>query len=150
MPVSPEFQLTSGVEAGSILVFIFNPVWVIKTRLALQGVDLKQHRTYTGPIDAFRTIARDEGLRGLYKGLFPALLLTSHGAIQFAVYENLKKVGEKFRITNKQGADQPAAVSALIGGASKILASFATYPYQVVKSKLQQTDIHHAATDTYR
>ncbi len=43
-------QLTSGVEAGAVLVFIFNPVWVVKTRLALQGVDLQQKRKYTGPI----------------------------------------------------------------------------------------------------
>lgn len=41
-------------------------------------------------------------------------------------------------------------ISASIGGVSKIFASVATYPYQVVKSKLQQTDILHAETNTYR
>lgn len=89
--------MASGVEAGVVLVFVFNPVWVVKTRLALQGVDLKQKRKYTGVIgmscidsrltlivvsDAFSSIAKEEGIRGLYKGIVPALFLTSHGAIQ--------------------------------------------------------------------
>lgn len=76
------FQLLSGIEAGSILVFLFNPFWVIKTRLALQGAETGPQKRYTGMIDALRTIYREEGFRGLYKGLVPALLLTSHGAIQ--------------------------------------------------------------------
>ena len=41
---------------------------------------------------------------------------------------------------------QPAWVSALIGGSSKIIASTVTYPYQLVKSKLQQRDGVNATT----
>lgn len=55
---------------------------MIKTRLALQGSETGPHKQYTGMINAFLTISREEGLRGLYKGLVPALFLTSHGAIQ--------------------------------------------------------------------
>ncbi len=35
-------------------------------------------------------------------------------------------------------------VSAVIGGASKVIASVATYPYQVIKSRLQQREIDPA------
>ena len=69
------------MEAGSILVFAFNPFWVVKTRLALQGAESTGHK-YTGMTDALRTIFREEGVAGLYKGIIPALFLTSHGAIQ--------------------------------------------------------------------
>mmetsp|Transcript_7346 Transcript_7346/g.16081 ORF Transcript_7346/g.16081 Transcript_7346/m.16081 type:complete len:292 (+) Transcript_7346:242-1117(+) len=141
LPMGAQLQttdhLTSGVEAGACLVVLFNPVWVVKTRLALQGAEgLSEHKRYSGAIDCARTILREEGIRGLYKGLFPALLLTSHGAIQFAVYESLKDLSRSY-LAQEQN-QQPAWVSVLNGGVSKIIASTITYPYQLVKSKLQQ------------
>ena len=47
---------------------------------------------YKGLIDCLYSIARTEGVPGLYKGLTPSLLLVSHGAIQFTCYENLKSL----------------------------------------------------------
>ncbi len=41
-------HLLSGFEAGVILVFIFNPFWVIKTRLALQGAETSKLEKYSG------------------------------------------------------------------------------------------------------
>eukprot|EP00598_Pedospumella_elongata_P005683 CAMPEP_0184976868 /NCGR_PEP_ID=MMETSP1098-20130426/7732_1 /TAXON_ID=89044 /ORGANISM="Spumella elongata, Strain CCAP 955/1" /LENGTH=290 /DNA_ID=CAMNT_0027499807 /DNA_START=108 /DNA_END=980 /DNA_ORIENTATION=- len=139
-------HLSSGVEAGVMLVLLFNPVWVVKTRLALQGAESTGHAKYNGSIDCVRTIWREEGIRGLYKGLFPALLLTSHGAIQFAIYESFKKFAQKYQTNSEELNKQPAWVSATIGGSSKIIASTITYPYQLVKSKLQQRDGVNAST----
>lgn len=59
--------------------------------------------------------------------------------VQFAVYESMKTLFETFRLSEDK-ARQPAYVSAVIGGGSKIIASTITYPYQVVKSRLQQRD----------
>ena len=67
------------------MVFMFNPLWLIRTRLALQDAECSSMKKYTGLTDAFRTILRQEGVAGLYKGLVPALLLTSHGAIQVII-----------------------------------------------------------------
>ena len=36
-------------------------------------------------VDCLVTIAREEGFVGLYKGIIPSLLLTSHGAVQVEV-----------------------------------------------------------------
>ena len=53
--------------------FILSPLDLIRTRLMVQSSNPK-HRTYSGPIDAFQQILRDEGgLRGMY--LHPHLLI---------------------------------------------------------------------------
>ena len=36
---------------------------------------------------------------------------------------------------------QPASISVIIGGSSKVAASIITYPYQLIKSKMQQKDL---------
>lgn len=49
-------------------------------------------KPYSGTVDAVMHIAREEGLSGFYRGLGPSLLLVSHGAIQFMVYEELRSL----------------------------------------------------------
>ena len=129
----------AGVEAGSIMVLLTNPFWLIKTRLQIQGTQKAVTKQYKGFLDALITIPKEEGMWGLYKGIIPALLLTSHGAIQFTVYEYLKKFSIQFRDPHDP-QQQPAIVSMIIGGISKIIAATVTYPYQVVKSRLQQRE----------
>lgn len=51
-----------------------NPIWVIKTRLQLQGAN--GMRKYSGSLDCFFKIVRQEGFRGLYKGMSASYLGT--------------------------------------------------------------------------
>ncbi|KAF6144140.1 hypothetical protein GIB67_004813 [Kingdonia uniflora] len=51
--------------------------------------------------DALRTIMREEGCRALYRGMGPGLLLVSHGAIQFTVYEELRKLAVGYKSKGK-------------------------------------------------
>lgn len=76
------------------MVLITNPVWLIKTRMQLQMKKASERyniKPYKSMADAARTIVRDEGPLALYRGCGPALLLTSHGGVQFVVYEYLRK-----------------------------------------------------------
>ena len=82
--------------SGAVMVFITNPIWLIKLRMQLQMKKASEslqtsHKPYSGVLDAAKTIIREEGFFALYKGTVPALLLTSHGGVQFVVYEALKK-----------------------------------------------------------
>ena len=88
-------NFTLACLAGASMVVVTNPVWLIKTRMQLQMKHAaKEHNMkapYNGILDAGRTIVRDEGFWALYKGAGPAMLLVSHGGVQFVVYEYLKR-----------------------------------------------------------
>lgn len=60
-------------------------------------------RYAVAPADALTSVVRNEGPLALYRGIVPALLLVSHGAIQFTVYEELKR-----RIGVAKGDQVPA------------------------------------------
>ncbi|KAF4383283.1 hypothetical protein F8388_009314 [Cannabis sativa] len=142
--LSPGLHLASAGEAGGLVCLCTNPIWLIKTRLQLQN-PLHQTRPYSGIYDALRTIMREEGWRALYKGIVPGLFLqVSHGAIQFTAYEELRKVIVDFKSrksTEKSGSSDAVLNSidyAALGASSKIAAILLSYPFQVMRSRLQQ------------
>jgi len=135
--------------SGVVMVFVTNPVWLIKLRLQLQMKRTSEHfrakdvTQYDGFVDAFRKIIKADGIMGLYKGTGPALILTSHGGVQFVVYEFLRK---HFHYARAQRTAESSIMKRLedslgyltIGAISKMVASTFTYPLQVVKSRMQQ------------
>ncbi|XP_015272466.1 PREDICTED: mitochondrial folate transporter/carrier [Gekko japonicus] len=131
-------HLVSAAEAGAITLCITNPIWVTKTRLVLQydaGIDPSK-RQYKGMVDALIKIYKCEGIRGLYKGFVPGLFGTSHGALQFMAYEEFKSKYNKHwdrPSDSKLSTLEYIAMAAL----SKMFAVSATYPYQVVRARLQ-------------
>lgn len=129
--------LVSAAEAGAMTLCITNPLWVTKTRLMLQynGVNSPQQQ-YKGMFDTLVKIYKYEGVRGLYKGFVPGLFGTSHGALQFMAYELLKlKYNQHMDRLPKAQLSTIEYIS--VAALSKIFAVAATYPYQVVRARLQ-------------
>ncbi|XP_062144438.1 folate transporter 1, chloroplastic isoform X1 [Alnus glutinosa] len=142
--LSPGEHLASAAEAGALVCLCTNPIWLVKTRLQLQ-TPLHQTRPYFGLYDALRTIIREEGWSALYKGIVPGLFLqVSHGAIQFTTYEELRKVivDLKSKGSKKDSESDDKLLKsvdyAVLGASSKIAAILLTYPFQVVRARLQQ------------
>ncbi|OVA06192.1 Mitochondrial substrate/solute carrier [Macleaya cordata] len=131
-------HLVSAAEAGGLVCLFTNPIWLLKTRLQLQ-TPLHQTRPYSGVYDALRTILKEEGWSALYRGMGPGLLLVSHGAIQFTVYEELRKLllgfkgkeGEPNYTTNDKLLN--SIDYATLGASSKVAAMLLTYPYQACR-----------------
>jgi solute carrier family 25 (mitochondrial folate transporter), member 32 len=99
---------------------------------------------YRTMADGVSQIYRREGLKGFYRGLVPSLFGVSHGAIQFVAYEQLKnwEAARRGIGTGDLNNIEYLATSS----ASKIFAGSITYPYQVLRSRLQM----YEAGSTYR
>ncbi|KAI9801333.1 MAG: hypothetical protein M1825_003311 [Sarcosagium campestre] len=137
-------HLLAALSAGGCSTMITNPIWVIKTRLMSQ-VNSPAHKgykppwQYKGTIDAARNMYLNEGIRSFYSGLTPALLGLTHVAVQFPLYEYLKfeftglEMGQERKeddMTNWLGMSVATVLS-------KVCASTATYPHEVLRTRLQ-------------
>lgn len=144
-PLEPQWfsHVCASVTAGACSTLATNPIWVIKTRLMSQisTTAVEGHRTpwhYNNTWDAARQMYRSEGIKAFYSGLAPALLGLTHVAIQFPLYEYLK-----LKFTGvEMGAAPPSQGTNSIGVLaatciSKICATTATYPHEVLRTRLQ-------------
>lgn len=122
-------HILSAMSAGATSTICTNPLWVIKTRFMTQ---MPGEVRYKHTLDAALTIYRTEGLSAFYRGLLPSLLGILHVAVQFPLYEQLKILAQKDRNT-PLSSQSILACSAV----SKMFASIATYPHEVVRTRLQ-------------
>ncbi|KAM0189761.1 hypothetical protein ACHAPA_008564 [Fusarium lateritium] len=151
----------SSIIAGASSTIVTNPIWVIKTRLMSQSNirHSQDHHSsyypkatttpasrptlhdwhYRSTLDAARKMYTSEGLVSFYSGLTPALLGLTHVAVQFPTYEYLKTrfTGQGMGESNE--GDDDSHVFGILGASilSKILASTATYPHEVIRTRLQ-------------
>jgi solute carrier family 25 citrate transporter 1 len=81
-------SLVLGGLSGGVGPLVNNPLDVVKTRLQKQVVIPGKEPKYTGLVQACVTIAREEGILALWKGITPRLLRIMPGqAITFMTYE---------------------------------------------------------------
>lgn len=87
-----EITALSGALSGFISGIVVCPLDVAKTRLQAQGLQsVGENRYYNGMLGTFSTIIRDEGVRGLYKGLVPIIMgYFPTWMIYFSFYEFCK------------------------------------------------------------
>ncbi|KAI1092660.1 mitochondrial carrier [Rostrohypoxylon terebratum] len=150
----------SSIVAGASSTIVTNPIWVIKTRLMSQSatgynrqmsmfprsgntptsrptIDSPWH--YRSTLDAARKMYSSEGILSFYSGLTPALLGLTHVAVQFPAYEflRMKFTGQAMgeMTSDDKGSHWLGVLSASI--MSKIMASSATYPHEVIRTRLQ-------------
>uniref|UniRef100_A0A672H2U6 Dicarboxylate carrier UCP2 n=1 Tax=Salarias fasciatus TaxID=181472 RepID=A0A672H2U6_SALFA len=65
-------RLLAGCTTGAMAVAFAQPTDVVKVRFQAQSrLPESSAKRYSGTLEAYRTIARDEGLRGLWKGCLP-------------------------------------------------------------------------------
>lgn len=92
------FAALAGATAGFTSGVVTCPLDVIKTKLQAQGgfraqsnTPLSTHPVYSGMVGTAKTIWREEGLRGMYRGLGPIIMgYLPTWAVYFTVYGKSK------------------------------------------------------------
>ncbi|CAL9235951.1 unnamed protein product [Arabidopsis halleri] len=126
---NPIVHFVSGGLAGITAATATYPLDLVRTRLAAQ----RNAMYYQGIEHTFRTICREEGLLGLYKGLGATLLGVGPSlAINFAAYESMKSFWHSHRPN-----DSNLVVTLVSGGLAGAVSSTATYPLDLVRRRMQ-------------
>jgi solute carrier family 25, member 33/36 len=126
----------AGIATGSAT----NPIWVVKTRMQLSAshsptttsiAAASRSFAVSGESAVFSTIkqiAREEGIRGFYKGLSASYLGVTEGTIQWVLYERLKRLA-----ADAEGTGGLQEWAGMLGsaGTAKCVASLITYPHEV-------------------
>lgn len=137
--VSRDLALAS--LAGVINVLSTTPLWVVNSRMKMQGAKLteadkekmRRYPHYKGTIDGLIKIAQTEGVPALWSGTLPSLALVSNPSIQFMVYEFLKRHAQ----ANLATKELSGITIFLVGAMAKSVATIMTYPLQILQSKLR-------------
>ncbi|KAI1883895.1 hypothetical protein AGOR_G00220790 [Albula goreensis] len=131
----PSKDLLMGCISGVVNVLLTTPMWVVNTRLKLQGAKFRsedlQQTHYKGILDAFSQIVSREGVASLWNGVLPSLVLVLNPAVQFMFYEAMK------RRAGRGGRKISSVEIFLIGAVAKAIATTATYPLQTVQAILR-------------
>ncbi|KAF9242934.1 mitochondrial carrier domain-containing protein [Melanogaster broomeanus] len=158
--MSPGAYLLCSAQASAVTAVITNPIWVVKVRMFTTRAD--DPTSYRGVWNGLVSVWRTEGMRGLWKGTTLALVGVSNGAIQFMAYEEMKQWG--FERKRKQFAKAGRTMTpeddklsntsyTIMSGASKLFALATTYPYQVIRSRIQvgsTTDLYPDISTTIK
>lgn len=123
-------KIVAGFFSGGVGSAIANPTDLVKIRFQARRPD--QPKIYRHTLDAFTSIYREEGLKGLYKGVGPttlrAAVLTS---AQLSSYDHTKVILRRMNIL----PDGPYIhlIASIVAG---LVTTTATSPVDVIKTRV--------------
>lgn len=88
-------------------------------------------------------ILKNEGIKGLYKGMSASYLGVAEGTIQWVLYEYLKRAQARKQALDDGSTSSAKSSSILSGtvgpaGLAKLTAALITYPHEVIRTRLRQ------------
>jgi solute carrier family 25 thiamine pyrophosphate transporter 19 len=132
----PLISFVCGALAGATATMSTYPLDLFRTRLAIQ----QDKEVYASLSHATKCVIQQDGIQGLYCGLWPTLLgVVPYMATQFTVYESLEAVAfDQKRRSGRLNAEDIANYERLgIGFVAGVLSKLLTLPFDVVKKRIQ-------------
>lgn len=129
----------AATAAGVATATATNPIQLVKTRLQLDKTQSKgvvAGQRYNGSIDCARKVIKQEGIKGLYRGLSASYLGTIETALHLVLYEQLKLVYRN-SLNNVHGWNDPGRNEVAhwistsgASGSAKLATVLLTYPHE--------------------
>ena len=135
----------AGLTASVAAQLVWTPVDVISQRLMVQGCQGGLATKYTGGIDAFRTIMKLDGVRGLYRGFGMSVLTyapsnalwwASYCVTQRSIWMSLGYRGKDGELCVPNSA-MLVGVQGFSAACAGGFAAVVTTPFDTVKTRLQ-------------
>ncbi|KAL2175008.1 mitochondrial carrier domain-containing protein [Thermothelomyces heterothallicus CBS 202.75] len=133
-PLPFRYTFMAGAIAGVSEILVMYPLDVVKTRVQLQTGKGSGADAYSGMLDCFQKIIRNEGFSRLYRGITaPILMEAPKRATKFAAND---KWGKFYKdLFGQQTMTQ--SLSVLTGASAGATESFVVVPFELVKIRLQ-------------
>jgi len=81
------------VTVARTIVMPFNyPFDTVRRRMMLQSEKSLAERTYKGSFDCFSKVFKNEGMKGMYKGMVPELFRGVGGSVVIVAYDRIKVI----------------------------------------------------------
>ncbi|KII83663.1 hypothetical protein PLICRDRAFT_47143 [Plicaturopsis crispa FD-325 SS-3] len=127
-------SLVAGLGAGMMeAIFAVTPSETIKTKMIDDAK--RPNPQYRGLIHGTAAIVRQEGIRGVYRGLFPVMMRQgANSAVRFTTYSTLKQFVQG---AARPGQTLPTVVTFGIGGVAGLVTVYSTMPFDVIKTRMQ-------------
>jgi len=147
-------HLTAAATAGICTGTATNPIWLVKTRLQLdksraEKAGTQVTRQYKNSLDCVMQTVRNEGIRGLYRGLSASYLGVTESSLYWVLYEQMKlylrQREERLVACGRHPSawDQTLSWGGRVGaaGTAKFFAALVTYPHEVIRTRLRQAPL---------
>ncbi|WVQ85036.1 hypothetical protein IAT38_007200 [Cryptococcus sp. DSM 104549] len=144
-------SMLAGLGAGmSEAVIAVTPSETIKTKMIEDSK--RAVPKYNGFIHGVQTIIKEEGYRGVYRGVGPVMLRQgANSAVRFSSYSTLKQLVQGSVVPGEQ---VPGWMTFGIGATAGVITVYATMPFDVVKTRMQSlranTEYRNAVHCAYR
>ncbi|XP_041989104.1 solute carrier family 25 member 40-like isoform X2 [Aricia agestis] len=168
--ITPLQQMASACSGALITSLFMTPLDVVKIRLQAQQKTLLSNKCYLycnglmehlcpcgeagifpkrvhfyGTMDAFYKIAKMEGVKSLWSGLSPTLVLAVPSTvIYFVSYEQLRYRTKTYysNVTGKSG--QPIWIPLCSGATARVLAVTIVSPLELIRTKMQSKKLTYS------
>ena len=147
-------HICAAINAGVVTGTATNPIWLVKTRLQLdrsraEKAGSSSVRRYRNSLDCVRQTIREEGFRGLYRGLTASYLGVTESTLQWFLYEQGKLYLSRRQAQLVASGQDPTSWDQAVdwggkigaAGSAKFFAAIITYPHEVVRTRMRQAPL---------